>query len=262
MLNRLIKYIKFFWKSETLFVKRVSSMETNWKHYSMVNKTSESADETTSGKNDKEQLLAEDFLDEGRKSPDCNVSKKAAFSLLSIKKQANKALSSVSGFGVCAGLTSELLAEVEGFKANLRICVLFILSSLVGFLLLPDYFHVYYLQEMTGDKVLSRFDLTFFWLFISGFILSSHFAVLACLSGNLFSTKEANDLVVKIRHFLIFLFNGTWAALFYTQWDGLYYANTGKKIFENPNLSFLPVFIFFFTALLSALLAMKRKHHT
>ncbi len=33
MLNRLIKYIKFFWKSETLFTKRVSSMETNWKHY-------------------------------------------------------------------------------------------------------------------------------------------------------------------------------------------------------------------------------------
>ncbi len=33
MLNKLIKYIKFFWKSETLFTKRVSSMETNWKHY-------------------------------------------------------------------------------------------------------------------------------------------------------------------------------------------------------------------------------------
>jgi len=149
-----------------------------------------------------------------------------------------------------SSISPDLFSEVEGYHINLYLCVCFIFSNLVGFFCLPNTFHIYYLETVTHGKLLNRFDITMFWIFMGGFVLSLHFMILTFLSEGFFKKKATKRRVASIRNFMIGAFVGGWLAITYMQWDGIYFANTGRAFFEKETSQLISVGIVWVTAII------------
>jgi len=147
--------------------------------------------------------------------------------------------------------------KIEGYYTNIYFCVSFIFSNLIAFFILPDKIHIYYLEVLTHGKALNRFDVTLFWIFLSGGILSIHFLALVLLSENMSVKKTVRRKLAKARMLLMGMFIGGWLSMFYAQWDGVCYALTGSPFFSRDASELIPLAIIFAFAIIHAVVRWK-----
>jgi len=148
--------------------------------------------------------------------------------------------------------------KIEGYCTNIYFCVSFILSNLIAFFILPDKIHIYYLEAFTHGKSLNRFEITLFWIFLSGGILSIHFLILVLLSENMSVKKRVRRKLAKTRTLLMGMFIGGWLAMFYVQWDGVYYALNGSPLSPADTYQLIPLIIIFASGVVHAVVRWRR----